>query len=258
MSPHLDPQTPYVVQLLLPSEATLDAPRLAESLRRVEPTARLLSQAPLTFALGDEVATFALQPGLAHPGEVEAALSQTWDWPDAERTTRAARATLVLSLDGQPDRHAKLRRLHALIHAAAEQLAFSALHWLPSQRLVEPQRWRESVHHGAPPGDHAINVRLFKVPDGRPGEAILDTMGLTALGLRDLQCHFAGLDLGAVAMLLLSYAEYLFEQGDVLGDTSLVRGLKSHEEWECHLERALAAPDREVVDLRPGPAAILR
>jgi hypothetical protein len=54
--------------------------------------------------------------------------------------------------------------------------------------------------------------------------------------------------MGAV---LASYAEYLFDRGDVLNDDSLVRGIESHQEWACKVEGALAPPDRSVVDIRP-------
>lgn len=264
---HHDPFGPYLVQLLLPAAARLDADKLGESLRRREPSASPTPDDPLTFSLveGHDAASrgfaaFSVTAGLAHPDEVRAALSQTWDWPEAEDALGKAAATVLVSLESPVslDRRVKLRRMHALLLAVAEQVEPLALHWLASQRLVEPARWRESVQHGAPPADHAINVRLFKVPDGHPGEGLMDTLGLTALGLRDLQCHFRGLDVGEVAQLLFAYAGYAFEKGDVLDDDSLVRGVVSHEEWECRLERSLARPDRDVVDLKAGAHAVPR
>ena len=52
-----------------------------------------------------------------------------------------------------------------------------------------------------------LNVRVFKVGDN-PGEMLMDTLGLAAIGLPDLQCHFRDLDLNEVADLL-SKKEFL-------------------------------------------------
>jgi hypothetical protein len=154
------------------------------------------------------------------------------------------------------ERANRLRLVHAVTYAVLDRFEASAIHWLPSQRLVEPASYLASVVHGAPLRDSAVNVRLFRIADGEPDECVMDTLGLAPLGLPDLQCHFAGLDPGAIADLLLAYAAYCFEKGPVLGDDSLVRGVTDGEEWDCKRAESLVMPQRDVVDIVAGEHAI--
>jgi hypothetical protein len=80
----------------------------------------------------------------------------------------------------------------------------------------------------------------------------MDTLGLAALGLPDLQCHFHGLEVNEVAGLLYNTAWYVFENGDVIEDGQTVDGVDGHR-WRCQHEVALVPPEREVLDINPGP-----
>jgi hypothetical protein len=102
------------------------------------------------------------------------------------------------------------------------------------------------------PLDAALNARLFRVDD-RPGEIVMDTLGLAALGVPDLQCHFKGLEAGRVAGFLRGVGTYVFENGDVIGDGNTVQGLEPSQRWACRHEMALIAPARVVIDIDPGP-----
>ena len=82
----------------------------------------------------------------------------------------------------------------------------------------------------------------------------MDTLGLAALGLPDLQCHFRGLAPEAVAPLLYNTAYYIFEKGDVIDDGHTVEGVTPGERWPCQHEASLVEPRRVVIDLDPGPA----
>ena len=186
-------------------------------------------------------------------GATHVALSQTWDWPDAERALHEAQASLSVEFDPdtKTDRFARLHQLNATLRALLEHLPVVALHWSSAQRLIDPQAFIASLAHGGTVTDHAVNVRLFHISDGRDGELLMDTLGLGAFGLPDLQCHFAGADPARMGALLAGYAHYLFDKGDVLNDDSLVRGIESYDEWPCQREESLAKPARPVVDIRP-------
>lgn len=194
--------------------------------------------------------------GLAHPAEVKAALAQTWDWPEAPDAVQTTKDTVVIEadLDLARTRAIGLKAVQAVVQAIVARVSATAIHWMPSERLVPPALFLDSLEHGGAPVDHAINVRLFRITGGRPGEGLMDTRGLSAFGLPDLECHFHGLDLGLVARLLFAYGEYLFDKGDVLGDESMVRGTQSHEEWECQRGTSTMGPPRPVVRLLPDPA----
>ncbi|MFN8053447.1 MAG: DUF4261 domain-containing protein [Acidimicrobiales bacterium] len=96
-----------------------------------------------------------------------------------------------------------------------------------------------------------VNVRMFRVEGGDDAIA-MDTLGLTTMGLPDVQCHFRGLEAGRVASLLLAMATYVFEHGDVLADGHTVRGVHAGDQWPCRREIALVESRRVVVDLRPS------
>ncbi|MFM2151745.1 MAG: hypothetical protein RL199_180 [Pseudomonadota bacterium] len=215
---------------------------------------QLLLDAPASVPPGapvDEAVAVRVVGGV--PLEAQTALSQTWDWPGAPAAMARVRDAMEITLTpGDLDRRAVLARMQAAVEALLEQVETVAIHWVSAERLVSVESFRDAMAHGGAPADHAINVRLFRVGDGRSGEGLMDTRGLSAFGLPDLECHFVGLELGDVGRLLMAYAEYAFEKGDVLHDDAMVRGVRSHEEWECKRGRAKALPDRDVVAFVPS------
>ena len=98
----------------------------------------------------------------------------------------------------------------------------------------------------------SLNVRFYNISNS-PGDMMMDTFGLAALGLPDLQCHFRGLEPGQVAALLSNTGYYVFEQGDVIEDGHTVEGLEPGSRWRCQHEDSLLPPARVVLDLDPGP-----
>lgn len=182
--------------------------------------------------------------------ELADAIGHTRDWPDAARAAAKARAAVKL-VDELPSEE-RLGAFVARAAAACKRLPCVAVWWLPAARLVEPR----AVAAAAADGDPlrvALNVRLFHVEEGRSDERVMDTVGMAALELPDVQCHFFALDAAAVAALLEETARYLYAEGDVIGDGDTVAGIDG-EPWSCHRELALVDPARDVVDLTP-PAA---
>jgi hypothetical protein len=72
----------------------------------------------------------------------------------------------------------------------------------------------------------------------------MDTRGLSALGLPDLQTHFRNLDPGRVAGHLYRVARYLFDQGDCIADGETIGGFTDDDKWRCRHEMSLVAPER--------------
>lgn len=196
-------------------------------------------------------------PGATPAATLSEAAMQTWDWPGLPSIVpRCKTAYIIHHDDPSLDRSTRLLLVRATAESLLEVLEAEgvesvALLWEPAQRLVHPAAFRESLAHGGAVGDYGLNVRLFEVPDGGPGERLMDTRGLSAFGLPDLQCRFTDLPPGAIAAHLMSYAEYLFDKGDVIADGDVVRGLESEDEWECVRGHSLAIPAREVIDVRP-------
>jgi hypothetical protein len=182
--------------------------------------------------------------------ELAAAVGHTRDWPAAAEAAARARAAVKL-VDELPSEE-RLGAFVARVAAAVAKLPCLAVWWLPAERLVEP-RAVIAAARDEDPLRVALNVRLFHVEEARTDERIMDTVGLAALALPDVQCHFFALDVAVVAELLDETARYLFAEGDVIGDGDTVPapGISDGESWACRRELALVDPPRDVVDLTP-------
>jgi hypothetical protein len=179
--------------------------------------------------------------------ELAAAIDHTRDWPEAAAAAARARAAVAL-VDELPSEE-RLGPFVARVAVAAAKLPCVAIWWKPAERLVEP-RALAAAARDEDPLQVALNVRLFHVEEGRSDERVMDTVGLAALELPDVQCHFFALDVAQVAELLDETARYLYDEGDVIGDTDTVPGLDGAP-WKCRRESALVDPPRDVVDLTP-------
>jgi hypothetical protein len=247
----------YRVHALLTESTPFDSCGIVETVRHLVPESggEVLTGGAVRLAWKDGAGRMDLGSIGAPPltPDLDDAFSQTWDWPGAAHALEHTRGAVTLTEHGLPgdDRFVRVQRLCAVLRALLKHAPVAALLWEPAQRLVEPAAFIDSLAHGASVVDHAVNVRLFRITDGRPGEMLMDTLGLTPFGLPDLQCHFAGADPGRMGPVLASYAEYLFDRGDVLDESSLIRGIDSHQEWRCERTDSLAPPDRTVVDIRP-------
>lgn len=249
--------SPLRVQILLSEPTPIDTSLFLETARRLDPRLQGTRESR-GFVLkstegGGRIALGDVKPvDLQRGSPLEAAFLQTWDWPEAEHALQHARASVVLSeVDTSGERLARVQRMCVAVRSLIEQAKPAAIHWETAQRLVEPQGFVAALAHGAGPIDYALNVRLFRIPDGHPGELAMDTLGLAPFALPDLQCHFAGAEPRAMGEILAGYAEYLFEKGDVLNDDSLVRGIQSHDEWAVHREESMILPAREVINILP-------
>ncbi|HEY7161922.1 MAG TPA: DUF4261 domain-containing protein [Acidobacteriota bacterium] len=223
---------PYTVQLLVEKDVKLNPENLPEK-----------------FVVSDpEPIENALQ--IFSP-----ALIQTWDWPDAEEAVSKTKALIEIS-DGPADaldRKDRLQNFHNAVQALLRVVQPVAIHWLPSQRIVNPQRYIEDLAEGGLLFSSAVNVRMFKIEQS--AERIMDTMGLTALGCWDLQSHFINLDPSQMGLYLYHLAEYVFERGDVIRDGDSVEGLQPTERWKCRKESSYVPPTRRVINVTPGAFA---
>lgn len=199
-------------------------------------------------------------PALRSPSTLEASLQQSWWWPEARAS--ASTTTYSLPIFDRNNRTTNYRRRLELCQriavAAIETLRPLAIEWLPSQQLLEPQQFVASVREdgfGTPlPG--GLNVRFFALEyddaQGSDQEYLMDTLGLGALGLADLQCHFRGLDPEEVSRTLYETGCYQYDNGTILGEGDTVQGPRGDDRWNCEHGVSLAEPERGVVDLDPG------
>jgi hypothetical protein len=194
------------------------------------------------------------------PAKYEHAIRQTWEFGGARSAVGAATASvLVTDLMTSPlEYHRRLDLFHRGLRGVLETAPGLAIHWQHSGRIVDARDWARQFDAGDPAQlffAGAVNVRMFKVQEGATGvrELVMDTLGLAALGLPDLQCHFRDLDPGAVARVLYNSAWYVYSSGDIITDGHTIEGIDAGSRWRCQHQAALVAPERVVLNLDPGP-----
>ncbi len=194
--------------------------------------------------------------GPPSPQEYEPAVRQSWHFPEArQRVARASAVVVVIDqMASTLPRQERLELFQDSVAATLEVVPCEAICWVPSQRIVDPEVFLAELARPGYPRlfAGAVNVRLFNVA-GQSGALVMDTLGLAAFGLPDLQCHFRGLAPNDVAPLLYDAALYLFDNGDVIADGHTVAGVPRGAKWLCRHGPSLIAPERAVLGLRPEP-----
>ena len=190
---------------------------------------------------------------------LHSALAQSWLWDDAP--ARAHRAPHRLLLHDRRfltlDYRRRLVAFRGVLAAVLEATPCEAVVWLPSQQVIDPSEVI-AAHRADPeaPLPGGLNVRFYRVDprDTASGdeEHVMDTLGLGALGLVDLQCHFRGLDPEEVGQVLLRTGCYLYEHGLVVHRGDSVQGPGPQDRWIARQGVALSPPEREVLELDPG------
>lgn len=139
------------------------------------------------------------------------------------------------------------------LYAIVELMPCEGIHF----HLTEQVLSREDYLENNPLNDDydllfgALNVRVFNI-EGKENEYLMDTLGLSAVGLCDLQCHFKNLDPDEVSNILYSYGYYIFDNLDAAENMKTIEGVNKGEEWTCLHEVSLAEPERVVLDINPG------
>ena len=188
--------------------------------------------------------------------QVDDALQQTWDWPEARgMVARSGHQVLVTELMARSlDAHTRLRLFQSVLVELVGLTPPLAVHMKHAERIVDPARLLQASR-STNPADlvlMSLNVRLFRIETGEPGDTLMDTRGLAALGLPDLQMHFRNLNPGQLAGFLYNCAYYLFENGDCIADGNTIQGLEPAQKWKCQHEDSLVPPLRHVLDVNPG------
>lgn len=101
----------------------------------------------------------------------------------------------------------------------------------------------------------AVNVRFFKEEDTE--DCVVDTLGMYALGLSDLQYRFRGIKPWMVVNHAYALLSYLLESGRMLKDGETLagvsgQGMDENLRWKCHYKESLIQPAREVIDIETG------
>ncbi|MBS0656808.1 MAG: DUF4261 domain-containing protein [Verrucomicrobia bacterium] len=191
------------------------------------------------------------------PEHLDAGLAQTWDWPEAESVVRGCSHMLVANdlMAAGLDHKVRSAQFRAFLRAIHELAPCRAMHFIHAEKMVDPNLF--AANQDGQLGEQlygSINVRFYRVSSGgEEGDCLMDTRGLTVLGLPDLQCHYRDLDFGAVARALFGTAFYMYDVGDVIQDGDTIAGIEETDRWVCRREMSLSGPERTVLDINPGP-----
>jgi len=142
---------------------------------------------------------------------------------------------------------------HGLLQAFVELTNPHAIVFKHSQQVVAPETYLVSCDEPPIQRHGAVNVRFFRVSNSDTDDMVMDTRGLDEIGLHDLQCHFRELDPNDVSAVLYNTAFYIVENGPVIESGHTIPGTGPDSKWRCRFENSLLDPQRELLDLNPGP-----
>jgi Domain of unknown function (DUF4261) len=196
---------------------------------------------------------FPVQENKALTQQLAKPYQQAWHWKDAQEQTKNCTYEMVLSeLMTLPlDYKSRVDCFQKFLHAACDVLKPKAVYFLKSEKIVETSAYLKQLHSAGMLGLYGLlNVRLFNLPDG---EYFMDSVGLHALGLPDLQIRFTILAPTDVAPVLYSLAQYIFENGSVIRNGNTIEGSKPGSRWECVYAQESLEPKRNVLHLNVEP-----
>ncbi|WP_235847698.1 DUF4261 domain-containing protein [Paenibacillus tuaregi] len=188
--------------------------------------------------------------------------TQFWTMPDAEDVLQKCRYKLLISdfMAAGLDYKSRSALLADWLEAAVSLFPTCKAIWIPSSgKLLHPSEIADNPYEGAARFlQFGMNIRYFSIHGTE--DCLVDSLGLFALGLPDVQYHFHTLDPNDVSRHAFAVAAYLFEEDVPVSDGETVAGLLNGEmapdvQWPCRFEMALIQPSREVMDVCPGEYA---
>ena len=209
----------------------------------------------VTYAEGEMPAQTSIMDCEHRPAsDYAAAVQQSWHWQDAGRALEECSHSLLLidMMASGLDPRERLELFTGALRAVLETAPCDVLYFRESDKLVAPEEYLAAIESGSYLYG-AMNIRFYNVEGtgSERAEGLMDSIGLAALGIPDVQCHFYDLDPGELAANMTNIGYYLFNQGDVIADGETI-GFTEDMRWRCEHQYALASPHRVVIDINPG------
>lgn len=189
--------------------------------------------------------------------------SQLWDVPNSEELLAGCTHRLMISdfMSAGLDYKERCGMLMDWLQTALELFPDCLAVWIPSAGKLLTA---EQVKNCPVQGDDrfvyvAMNARFFNIEGS--GDSIVDTLGLYAIGLPDVQYHYHDLDPNSVVNHAYNAASYTFannapiKSGETIDGIGADGRLSRELQWRCQYEMSLLQPTREVLDICPGDFA---
>ncbi|MDL2285289.1 DUF4261 domain-containing protein [Desulfovibrio sp. OttesenSCG-928-F07] len=186
------------------------------------------------------------------------ALSQTWQWDEAESIVPLAMHSITLT--SVNTLHLPLLKrlgfIQLALYALTGLLQPSALHFCQSQCFIDPEAYLENK-----PGSDEyfllyglVNNRIFTSDNEEEKDVLMDTLGLHLLGMPDIQCFVqaGSLDYADLAYWIYNLAAFMCENPNVVDDGDVLVGV-NEEDWDVRKDNALIEPARGVLDINTLP-----
>ena len=120
------------------------------------------------------------------------------------------------------------------------------VYWSCSQKLLKSDCFFDILEKEFNYNNYGtINVRYFK----KNNYYVMDTIGLSSIGLPDLQCSFINIEPGIISAILYEYGRKIFEQGDFLEDDEEIYSMNIN--FLCKHKYSTTYPKRIVIELQP-------
>lgn len=178
--------------------------------------------------------------------KINNSVNQTFDWENAQKAVDSCKYSLVISdfMATELKYSDRIYLFNKFLKTILEVLPVKAIHWSYSQKMVEPEEYKSALDYESLFSLYGIiNVRYFIIDSFY----LMDTIGLSALGLPDLQCKFKNIDTGIIATILYDLAYNIFEKGDYIKDGEIIEILKI--KFKCLHEFSKAKPQRIILNL---------
>lgn len=177
---------------------------------------------------------------------LEKEVQQSWQTPNASEIVSSTKYKVLLTDIMSSGLNPKERQhiLSSAIRAFVKHSNCIGIANKRTQQIIDAEEIRAS----SDPLLGFVNIRFFNAGDQG---LLMDSLGLAALGLYDVQCHFFGLDPNEVSYQLYNIAYYIFNEDPEFENGHTVAGING-ESWQVQYEGSLVAPDRDVLDLNPG------
>jgi len=190
--------------------------------------------------------------------QLETSLQQSWGFNNARDVVLNSKYTVLVTdlMSSGLDYKVRIELFQKTLYTILEMSNCEAINWVRSEQVLCPLTYLDN-HPDSENYDlllGVINVRMFNI-EGLNDEILMDTLGLSALGLPDLQCHFNNIEPNQIANLLYMYGDYIFFNGDVIEDGNTIQGITHEQKWVCRHEVSLLEPRRVVLDITPGEFA---
>ncbi|MDO6808931.1 DUF4261 domain-containing protein [Zobellia galactanivorans] len=186
--------------------------------------------------------------------ELENSFRQSWNWQEAEETVKKCSYEILLTdlMSRNLGYKERIEFFQKFVASIVSAIKPSAVWIRNSEVILEPEDFLERSSQNNYQNINAfMNVRLFNIQETQ-NEMMMDTLGLSSLGLPDFEFRFADYNPQEIAGLLFNYGAYIFENGVVIEHGNTIEGVEANEKLKCYFNHSQLEPKRVVIEINKG------